>query len=294
MKTKLNNWLLQLEDWAVSEEGQEGDKALETYDAATDPDLNTRAMTIANLFAENKAIILGVGEEGGDDDTLDEMKFVIRLFHSPINLGGKRTRKEDKLLVLEGLTDKADVLELDGQALVKVIETYAPKEEDLFDCESEEDVRNLEVGSRTKAREFKVCGAFIIPPWAMRAVLKAKTNVPAGLIMALIEEAKVTERRLRRQRAKVCGQTPPFPMVRSKRRVRKDQNHFNRRTRRRNEGLPPEETVRKHSPTIRRYEGRSGKSPRCGGNTSKPRGTRVGRHTPIHPNPNHLSEHKDE
>jgi hypothetical protein len=111
------------------------------------------------------------------------------------------------------------VLELDGQALVKVIETYAPKEEDLFDCESEEDVRNLEVGSITKAREFKVCGAFIIPPWAMRAVLKAKTNVPAGLIMALIEEAKVTERRLRRQRAKVCGQTPPFPMVRSKRRV---------------------------------------------------------------------------
>ena len=38
MKTKFNNWLLQLEDWAVSEEGQEGDKALETYDAATDPD----------------------------------------------------------------------------------------------------------------------------------------------------------------------------------------------------------------------------------------------------------------
>ena len=245
MKTKFNNWLLQLEDWAVSEEGQEGDKALETYDAATDPDLNTRAMTIANLFAENEAIILGVGEEGGDDDTLDETKFVVRIFHSPINLGGKRTRKEDKLLVLKRLTDKADVLELDGQELVKVIETYAPKEEDLFDCESEEDVRNLEVRSRTKAREFKVCGAFIIPPWAMRAVLKRTCGPDHGPHQRSEGHGRssLRERRLRRRHAKVCGQTPPFPMVRAKRRVRKDQNHFKRRTRRRNKGLPLEETV---------------------------------------------------
>jgi hypothetical protein len=103
LNTAFTNWKLQLEDWVVSEEGQDGYKALEDYNEATDG--RTEASSKVRLtLGEPEALILGALEEDGTNEDRDVLVRAsihkVRLFHSPIIIGGTRARKEKKLIVL--------------------------------------------------------------------------------------------------------------------------------------------------------------------------------------------------
>jgi hypothetical protein len=193
MSTAFNNWKLQLEDWAGSEEGQDGDKALEDYNAATEgrADVETK---VRLTLGEPEALILGVLEEEGVNEDGDVLvgasTYKVRLFHSPTIIGGTRARKEKKLIVLEGLDHSAKGFVLDKDSSFRSLSIKTPKIKEIVECSTKEMVAALEpVTSATGA--LKCSAVFLLPPWAMASVLKADTVDPSELLCVLAADAKV-------------------------------------------------------------------------------------------------------
>jgi hypothetical protein len=193
MSTHFNNYKLQLDDWAASEEGQEGDKSLIDYMEATDPKKD-KATRIRLTLGEPEALILAVkheqatNEEG--DDLLGETKAVLRFLHSPKIVGGTKTNKTIKLLVLEGLSHDAKPLILNGDQAFKSYKITTPSIEDIENCTDVNGLKNLDIPQSTTGT-LKTSGILLLPPWAMRATLQADTTDPLELLLALKQEAAV-------------------------------------------------------------------------------------------------------
>ena len=69
-----NNWKLQLEDWAASEDGQAGDKRLSLFIEATNPSRSIKER-IHDCWSEEEAIIQGVKEV--ENEGIGENKFEV-------------------------------------------------------------------------------------------------------------------------------------------------------------------------------------------------------------------------
>jgi hypothetical protein len=193
MSSHFNTYKLQLDDWASSEEGQEGDKALIDYMEATDPKKD-KATRIRLTLGEPEALILAVkheqatNEEG--DDLLGETKAALRFLHSPKIIGGTKTNKTTKLIVLEGLSHDATPLIMTGDQAFKTYKITTPTILDIKNCATVDALKALNIPQAT-AGQLKCSGILLLPPWAMRAALQADTTDPLELLLALKQEAAV-------------------------------------------------------------------------------------------------------
>jgi hypothetical protein len=191
--THFNNYKLQLDDWAASEEGQEGDKSLIDYMEATDPKKD-KATRIRLTLGEPEALILAVkhvqatNEEG--DEILGQEKAELRFLHSPTIIGGTKTRKSTKLIVLEGLTHDAKPLIMNGDQAFKGYKITTPPIENIENCIDVQGLKDLDI-PQTTTGQLKCSGIFLLPPWAMRATIKADTKDPLELLLFLKNEAAV-------------------------------------------------------------------------------------------------------
>jgi len=139
--SRFNTWKLQLEDWAASEDGQAGDKALSLFVEATDPSCSIKDR-IRDIWSEEEAVILGVKEV--ESEGFGENVFVVRIFHSPKNMGGTRCRPLDKLIALEGLGHEASPVLFDPEHALKAYKANTPKPEAMSACGSPEAITELE------------------------------------------------------------------------------------------------------------------------------------------------------
>jgi hypothetical protein len=193
MSTPFNNYKLQLDDWAASEEGQEGDKSLIDYMEATDSKKD-KATRIRLTLGEPEALILAVKQEQATNDEgdklLGESKAVLRFLHSPKIVGGTKTNKTTKLIVLEGLSHDAKPLILNGDQAFKAYKISTPTIEDIENCTDVDALKALNIPQSTTG-QLKCSGILLLPPWAMRATLQADTTNPLELLLALKQEAAV-------------------------------------------------------------------------------------------------------
>jgi hypothetical protein len=186
--SRFNTWKLQLEDWAASEDGQAGDKALSLFVEATDPSRCIKDR-IRDIWSEEEAVILGVKEV--ESEGIGENVFEVRIFHSPKNMGGTRCRPLDKLIALEGLGHEAPPVLFDPEHALKAYKANTPKPDAISACDSPEAVAELEPpAGGSRAHSFHCSGLFLLAPHQALTVIKRGSVDPKDLILALASDAE--------------------------------------------------------------------------------------------------------
>jgi hypothetical protein len=109
---------------------------------------------------------------------------------SPTNLGGTRSRPENKIVALQGLSNDAGAILIDHISATKAIQVTVPKGEDILKCTTIADLENLTAtGSRT-ITNFDCTPCLFPAPYETEIILKTGTNDCFELILALVHGAK--------------------------------------------------------------------------------------------------------
>ena len=128
---------------------------------------NTR---IKNITEEN-SVILTAGQNG---------KF--QLLHSLIDLGGTRSRRENKVIALIGMGPRAAPVLLDIDSALADCNITTPTLEEIKSCNSVAEFKALEVPEQGPNPTFEGSGSFIPGPFLLTAIIQADSLDPAVLI----------------------------------------------------------------------------------------------------------------
>jgi len=121
------NWNDKIHAFSISELGVAGNLSMGDFFQATDESFGHLEL-IRNLTIDENTVILAVI---GEDKQL-------KLLHHPTDFGGKLTRKENKVVALEGLSTKAIIGLLDANKLTATQAKQAPDAEKLMECTAKE------------------------------------------------------------------------------------------------------------------------------------------------------------
>ena len=128
----------------VVEENNSGNDNLEVYSNAANPAKLNQNERIKALTEEQDAIIL----------LANAMKN-ITIIHSVKDLGGTRSRPENKIVALQGLSNDATAIVVDKESTTQALELKTPPAADIADCESADLIKNLRVPAATRSATDK-------------------------------------------------------------------------------------------------------------------------------------------
>ena len=145
--------------------------------------MKTTEERIKALAEENDVIILLTNQLKG-----------ISLIHSPTNLGGTRSRPENKIVALQCLSNDTGAILIDRISATKAIQVTVPKGEDILKCTTVADLENLTApGSRTITNLD--CTPCLFPaPYETDIILQSGTNDCFEFIPALVHGAKAFDK----------------------------------------------------------------------------------------------------
>ena len=132
---------------------------------------------IRNLTIDENTVILAVI---GEDKQL-------KLLHHPTDFGGKLTRKENKVVALEGLSTKATIGLLDANKLTATQAKQAPDAEKLMECTTKEEIGELTTNQSNRSNFLPF---ILLPPLIITHLLEADLSEPLSLIPQLVSVAR--------------------------------------------------------------------------------------------------------
>ena len=172
MSLRYSSWKECLLAKTVSIEGTTGNDNMGAFPAATNKTTIPSDALLANLTEEG-SVLLTVLENG------EEKK--LSIIHQVKNFGGTRTRTSNKVVALKGLAADAKILKIDETSLLTYQNLWAPKEDDLLECESKEDAENCTAIDSAQYR-IKVLPVVVCPPLLVALLLKTEERDPMELI----------------------------------------------------------------------------------------------------------------
>ena len=173
------NWKTKISFDATSARGAAGNKLLSIYPKISNGK-GTTAVIVRGLTEDETGVLLHVNAENK-----------LEILHNLKNLGGVRTRKEDKVVALLGLTETAKPVIIDPDLWEIPINVRAPLEKNLIACSSAEEFENASPHPTAKSSGFKTLRGVMPAPWATEVIVNWEDwNDLTGLAMKLLAKAK--------------------------------------------------------------------------------------------------------
>ena len=119
----------------------------------------------------------------------------LQLIHSPMNLGGTRTRVDNKIVCLIGMGSQATAVILDFKTALADRNIVTPTIDDIVNCGTKEEILDLvcpdqpEEGSLDGVT-FPGSDAFLPAPWLCELIAESDSLDPLDLIPSIISAAK--------------------------------------------------------------------------------------------------------
>ena len=135
---------------ATSTRGLEGNQALASYASAAEGK-GTSQNVVRNITEDDEGVLLAC-------DVDNKLVFI----HGIKNLGGIRSRKENKVIGNIGLTNKASTVNFHEDLWELPLSLLAPNAKALLECASTEEAENKQATAA-----FRTLRAITIPPWAV-------------------------------------------------------------------------------------------------------------------------------
>jgi hypothetical protein len=152
-----------------SEEGEEGNRHPERFVDATSETLTPKER-LQSITEDTDSVFLFV-----------DNSHKVCLMHNLINFGGKRMRKEDKVVALRGMSHEADPFLLEGIFWDPPIHLEKIPKEGIADCETVDDLKSLNLTERANRQsEFKTFKLCLPPPFALEEILNSGQMDPDG------------------------------------------------------------------------------------------------------------------
>ena len=170
------NWNDKIHAFSISELGVAGNLSMGDFFQATDESFGHLEL-IRNLTIDENTVILAVI---GEDKQL-------KLLHHPTDFGGKLTRKENKVVALEGLSTKAIIGLLDANKLTAPQAKQAPDAEKLMECTTKEEIGELTTNQLNRSNFLPF---ILLPPLIITHLLEADLSEPLSLIPQLVSVAR--------------------------------------------------------------------------------------------------------
>jgi hypothetical protein len=178
MRFPAKTWLEYFKN--VAQKNYSGNDNLEVYSNAANPTKLNQNERIKALTEEQDAIVL----------LANAMKN-ITIIHSVKDLGGTRSRPENKIVALQGFSNDAVVIIIDKESTTQALELKTPPATDIADCESADLIKNLRVPTATRNATDKrnfLCTLIYFPsPWETETILNSESKDCHDLTFALIQ-----------------------------------------------------------------------------------------------------------
>ena len=152
-----SSWKDLLLDHSISENGVAGNLSMEEFFDATAESLG-KDQIIRNLTDDENGVWLAIV---GDEKEL-------KILHHPKNFGGKLTRKQHKVVVLDGLNHEAKAILIDPDSISSFQPKQAPDAEELMDKMMEDEFSSIQT---TQANKSNFLPAILLPPFIITALL---------------------------------------------------------------------------------------------------------------------------
>ena len=175
-----NNWKQHYANLASNEDGDRNMKSFSLAMAAG-ASLQTK---IQNLVEEIDTVFIVAN---------DEKK--LQLIHSPMNLGGTRTRVDNKIVCLIEMGSQATPVILDFEKALADRSIVTPTIDDILNCGTKEDILDLECPDQPEEGSqdgvtFPGSSAFIPAPWLRDQIANSDSLDGLDLIPSIIAAAK--------------------------------------------------------------------------------------------------------
>ena len=164
---KHSNWT----NWFINHPSNDaGNKNLQAFSDVLSAEISTEAK-LRDLVDEIDTVILAA----------DANKNVM-LFHSPKNLGGSRSRPENKVLCMIGFGARATCILPVLQSAFADVRIVVPSVHQLGGCKSAEDVENIPVPNQNGVVGLEGSAIFIPGPVFRNAIIESASKNPFDLI----------------------------------------------------------------------------------------------------------------
>jgi hypothetical protein len=164
-------WFLAI---TASEEGAEGNRHPERFVEATSETLTAKER-LQSITEDTDSVFLFV-----------DIDKKVCLMHNLINFGGRRVRKEDKVVALLGMSHNAVPYLLEGSFWDPLIHLEKIPKDWIVDCETVEQLRGLSLTERAnRQNEFITCKVCLPPPFALEEILNSGQLDPDGDFITL-------------------------------------------------------------------------------------------------------------
>ena len=173
---KLPTWKDVLLANTTSTRGVAGNRDLASYESAADGK-GTARNVVRNITEDEEGVLLA-----GDE----EKKIIF--IHCIKNLGGVRSRPENKVIGNIGLSNKASTVIINEDLWEIPLNLRAPSAKSLLECTSAGEAKD-----ETATAAFRTLRGIIIPPWAVECLLTMETEEeidPFEAIITLVRGAK--------------------------------------------------------------------------------------------------------
>jgi hypothetical protein len=178
MMAKEQTWNKHLQ--RIAKQNDTGNHNLTIFADTSNPTkLKTTEERIKALAEENEVIILLTNQLNG-----------ITLVHSPTILGGTRSRPENKIVALQGLSNDAGAILIDHISATKAIQVTILKGEDILKYTTVTDLENLTATGSRIITNFDCTPCLFPALYETEIILKTGTNNRLELILALVHRAK--------------------------------------------------------------------------------------------------------
>lgn len=155
----------------------DGNKNLAEFSLALSSD-ETLDARIKNITEEN-TVILTAGQNG-----------MLQMFHSIVNLGGTRFRREHKVIALMGMGSRAASVLLDIELALADCNITTPTLEEIKSCNSIAQFKALETPDQGPNPTFEGSGSFIPGPFLLDTILQVDSLDPMELIPSIFSSAE--------------------------------------------------------------------------------------------------------
>ena len=152
-------------------------KNLNVFDKATSvTDDFTNETLIRSLTEDIDIVILTVAPVTGN----------IKIFHSPINLGGTRIRPIHKLSALDGFNKNSTPVIFDQASITKTVDLRTPSFNKMRTWNTIESVTNSSAPT-TGSKNFKHATFSILPPFIANHIIDFETRDPSELFITCLD-----------------------------------------------------------------------------------------------------------
>ena len=139
--------------------------------STTDDNPNSTDDLIRNLTEDCDAVMLAVAPVTNK----------IQVLHSMSNLGGTRSRPDNKLVALDGFGERSNAVLLGITSLQREISEKTPSLTSMQNLDTREDIMSSSV-PRNSSTSFKNAAFILIPPFLANGIITQEDRDPATLL----------------------------------------------------------------------------------------------------------------